>query len=166
MLTAAKIESSTDVFHPEMLNLSKLVEECSTRLADNTGNPHRLLVDIQPGIEVKADAVAIEALVCNLLENALKYSPANSKVNLKLHTSEQYIWLSVSDSGPGIAASERPKIFNKFYRSGNEETRKSKGTGLGLYIVKQIAMQHQAEIKVDSNGEKGSIFTVRFNAKS
>ena len=72
--------------------------------------------------------------------------------------------LSVADQGVGIADPEKNKIFKKFYRIGNEETRSTKGTGLGLYLVKHITDRHHGTITVHDNKPKGSIFTLEFPA--
>jgi signal transduction histidine kinase len=72
--------------------------------------------------------------------------------------------LQVRDEGPGIADDEKKKVFAKFYRIGNEGTRKSQGTGLGLYLCRKIAQYHNADISVTNNDPCGSIFTVIFKA--
>ena len=66
------------------------------------------------------------------------------------------------DEGAGISEEEKKNIFQKFYRIGNEQTRKTQGTGLGLYLCKKIAAYHQADIFVTDNQPRGSIFTVQF----
>lgn len=109
---------------------------------------------------VTGEALLLEMLMSNLIENALKYSPKNAPVHIALHRGKKNIRFVVKDEGPGIAETERNKIFEKFYRVGNEATRTAKGTGLGLYLSKQIAKDHQAEIAVSSNDAKGSVFTV------
>ncbi|HCN82408.1 MAG TPA: two-component sensor histidine kinase, partial [Sphingobacteriaceae bacterium] len=73
------------------------------------------------------------------------------------------VHLEVADQGIGIKDDEKLRIFDKFYRVGSEDTRKTKGTGLGLYIVKQVLDNHQAQIKVKNNRPAGSIFEVTFN---
>ena len=73
---------------------------------------------------------------------------------------ETEISIVISDSGPGISQNEMNKVFEKFYRIGNEDTRKTKGTGLGLFIVKHIVDLHRGEIKVMDNHPKGTIFKV------
>jgi signal transduction histidine kinase len=103
-------------------------------------------------------------LLTNLIENAIKYSPRNTLVEVFLIRDRNDIRFIVKDKGPGIAAEERDKIFEKFYRVGNEVTRTAKGTGLGLYLSRKIAKDHQAEITVEDNGASGSIFTVTFPA--
>ncbi|MGR9902799.1 sensor histidine kinase, partial [Escherichia coli] len=67
------------------------------------------------------------------------------------------------DNGEGVPDSEKKLVFNKFYRSGNENTRKAQGTGLGLYLCKKIAGEHNANISVTNNDPQGSIFAVAFN---
>jgi signal transduction histidine kinase len=121
-------------------------------------------------IEVKGDATAnviaeewlIVILVSNLLENAVAYSPREKPVTLEIQGNQQNVQLQVSDHGPGIDAAEQKKIFQKFYRTGNELTRQKKGTGLGLYLCKKIAEAHNARISVESQPGKGSRFQVSF----
>ena len=74
--------------------------------------------------------------------------------------------IEVKDEGPGIANTEKKKVFDKFYRSGNEQTRSTKGTGLGLYLCKQIAGKHKGKIVLTDNKPAGSIFTVVFKQKT
>jgi two-component system sensor histidine kinase CiaH len=126
-------------------------------------NPAReIIAALEAPLYVTGEELLLEMLMNNLLENALKYSPKNSKVEISLFKDAKGIHYVVKDEGPGIAEEERSKIFEKFYRVGNEATRTAKGTGLGLYLSRQIAKDHDAEITVHSNGEKGSVFTVNF----
>ncbi len=117
---------------------------------------------IDVGLMVTGEELLLELLLSNLVENAIKYSPKNSPVHLALHKDETAIRFIVKDQGPGIPEEERHNIFEKFYRVGNEATRTAKGTGLGLYLSKQIARDHNAVIAVKDNESKGSIFTVTF----
>jgi len=127
-------------------------------------NSNRLAFqDFEHNLFVTGEELLLEMMMSNLIENALKYSPADSVVNLSLYKKNDTICFVVKDKGPGIAAEERSRIFEKFYRVGNEATRTSKGTGLGLYLCKQIAKDHNAAIFVNDNDEKGSVFTVIFN---
>ena len=100
-------------------------------------------------------------MMSNLLDNAIKYSGKDTKVEVALQKDNQYVVLSVHDEGIGIPDTEKKKVFDKFYRIGNEDTRTTKGTGLGLYICKQIAQNLNGTITVTNNTPKGSIFTVR-----
>ena len=99
-----------------------------------------------------------------MIENAVKYSPECAEVLVTLRRSEEQIQFIVADTGIGINDQEKSRIFDKFYRVGSENTRKTKGTGLGLFIVKQVLDKHQASIKVKNNQPSGTVFDVTFNA--
>jgi signal transduction histidine kinase len=96
------------------------------------------------------------------LENAVKYSHSAPEISVKLWTKSNSIFVSVADQGIGIQDEEKLRVFEKFFRSGNEETRQSKGTGLGLFIVKYLVEHHQGSISITSNTPKGSIFELQF----
>src|SRR5690606_8605051 len=114
--------------------------------------------EIEPNIILHADKFAITNVVNNLIENAIKYSPPCATVDVQLKEREdKKIIFSVADHGQGIPEEEKKNIFNKFYRVGNESTRKTKSTGLGLYIVKTVLQKHNASIKVKDNAPSGSI---------
>ena len=103
-------------------------------------------------------------LINNLLDNALKYTPRDKLIMVTLTSKHKQVLLSVADQGPGIPKEEKSKIFEKFYRIGNESTRTAKGSGLGLFLCKKIAEDHNAEIKVTDNQPQGSTFTVEFKS--
>ena len=86
-------------------------------------------------------------------ENAQKYSPKGSEIIWKSHENHGKIAFSITDQGPGIPVKERKKVFDMFYRLDSEETRTSKGTGLGLYLVDNIIKLHKGEISVTNYGE-------------
>lgn len=116
---------------------------------------------IEPEIELSGDALLLKLLISNLLENANKYSGKGKNIYVSLQR-KSGITIQVTDEGTGIADNEKEKVFRKFYRIGNEQTRTAKGTGLGLYICKKIAAMHVASIQVSDNAPQGSIFTVQF----
>jgi signal transduction histidine kinase len=105
--------------------------------------------------------MAVHSILVNLVENAVKYSGSNHDVLLTLIKDSQHAVIRVSDQGTGISAEDKTRVFDKFYRAGNEETRKTKGTGLGLYIVKYLVEKHQGSIAVKDNLPRGSIFEIR-----
>ena len=118
---------------------------------------------IEPDVELVGDALLLKLLISNLLENANKYSAKGKPIYAALQKSKG-ILLQVRDEGPGIADSEKEKVFQKFYRIGNEQTRTAKGTGLGLFICKKIATMHGAGIQVSDNIPQGAVFAVQFPA--
>ena len=107
--------------------------------------------------------ITLGSLINNIIENAIKYSPKGAAIQVQLYQQTNKVFFIVADQGVGIADSERQKIFQKFYRSGNELTRQNKGTGLGLFIVAQVAKNHQAKVLVSNNQPKGTIFEIIFN---
>ena len=95
------------------------------------------------------------------MENAHKYSTNDKHISISLKREGTNVLLEVSDNGIGIAKNERTKVFDQFYRIGNEDTRDSKGTGLGLYIVNQIVTAHNGKIKIIDNPGGGTIFQIK-----
>ena len=116
-----------------------------------------LATDFAP---VLADRSGLVAVVQNLLENAVKYSPEGAPVEVAASRSNGHLTLRVADQGYGIPDAEKQAIFEKFYRLGNEETRQATGTGLGLYIVQQVVKAHGGNIQVQNNKPAGTVFTV------
>jgi len=160
MLLASQIEGRQYKPAKEKFNFTELVEDC---LADYAHSyPDRFLVGDLGNYNLTGDKTLIQMAVNNLLENAVKYTPANKPVSVTMTEKNGHAMLSVADSGQGIPDDEKSKIFNKFYRVGNEETRKSKGTGLGLYLTSKIVKQHKGKIAVKDNEPNGSVFELCF----
>ena len=149
-------------FNKEDVNLSALVRLIVQRFQSVPGFKNKIETDLQEGIMFHADKTAFSLLLNNILENAVKYSPEHSLIKIKLEKKNEKIYLAVSDEGVGIPDGEKQKVFQKFYRVGKEETRSTKGTGLGLFIVKYIVEHHNGKISVRNNNTKGSIFEITF----
>ena len=162
VLLATKLENRSFNLPKEDFDFSSLVKEVSDRLQKNACKTEMIQVEVEPNIILHADKFAITNVVNNLVENAIKYSPPCATVEVKLAKNENDVILTVADHGQGIADEDKRLIFNKFYRVGNESTRKTKGTGLGLYIVKTVLQKHNATIRVRDNAPSGSIFEVTF----
>ena len=111
-------------------------------------------------LAINCDKLGMTSVIINLLENAVKYSTPPVKIEVKLHATEEEAILEIADQGIGIADDEKKKIFEQFYRIGSEDTRKTKGTGLGLFIVKEVVKAHKGFIKVLNNQPQGSIFKI------
>ncbi len=164
MLIASRIDNSSYTFPKERFNLSELVQTIVSRLQINKCDCNQQIIaaEVDPGIEILGDKFALSSMINNLVENAIKYSGPCEVVEVKLQRKEQSVHLMVADHGIGISDAEKPRIFEKFYRVGNEDTRNTKGTGLGLFIVKHVLDKHEATIKVRDNKPSGSIFEVVF----
>ncbi|HWZ16230.1 MAG TPA: HAMP domain-containing sensor histidine kinase [Mucilaginibacter sp.] len=165
MLLASKIENQSYTFPKAKFNLSVLVDSIVNRLQITKCESNQQIIDaeIEPKIQITGDKFALTSVVTNLIENAIKYSGPCETVEVKLFSKDDRVYLQVADHGIGIADEEKGRIFNRFYRVGSEETRNTKGTGLGLYIVKEVLDKHQASIKVKDNRPAGSIFEVVFD---
>jgi signal transduction histidine kinase len=163
MLLATRIENNSYSYPKELFDFSELVKSIFDRAIITSENTRNFQQQIEQNISIMGDRFALGSLINNILENAIKYSPNAALVQVQLYQQSNKIFFIVADQGVGIADSERQKIFQKFYRSGNELTRQNKGTGLGLFIVAQVAKNHQAKVVVSNNQPKGTIFEIIFN---
>lgn len=161
ILISSQLESQGYTFSLEELDLSDLMKDCLQDFRNRF--PDREFTGIiNEDVTIKGDPLLLQILINNLLENAIKYSPREGEIRAILEKKGDQIDLQVQDKGPGIAMEERKKIFSKFYRIGNESTRKKQGTGLGLYLCRKIARDHNGDISVTNNEGGGSNFVVRF----
>jgi len=161
ILISSQLEGGGYKLLKEELDLSSLtatyVQYCRSRFPERKMDSR-----VEEDIDISGDPLLLQILVNNLLDNAVKYAPPASIIHFSLYKNAQGIFLKCADEGPGIADEEKKKIFDRFYRIGNEQVRKTKGTGLGLYLCKKIAADHNAGISVTNNHPAGSIFTVHF----
>jgi len=157
ILLAAQLQNYAPHFQP--LDFSKILSDLTDTFSDKFPNAHFKFdeVNFPP---INGDKQSLYSLFSNLLENALKYSGEKPEIFVTLELAQDKFICDVCDNGVGIPLSERRKIFDRFYRIGNELTRKSKGTGLGLFIVAEIVKIHGGTIRVLDNQPKGSIFRV------
>jgi two-component system, OmpR family, sensor histidine kinase CiaH len=165
ILIASELEGGGYKFSKEDLDLSDLfkdrVHDFSSRFPDR-----KFIEEIQPDLDIKGDALLLQLLINNLIENAIRYSPKEKPILCKLKIDGPRIDLEIIDLGPGILENEKKNIFKKFYRVGNEATRKTQGTGLGLYLCLKISEDHHASITVKDNNPAGSRFLVSFRAEN
>ena len=112
------------------------------------------------GMRVRADRLLLYQALTNLVTNAIKYSPTGTTVRIGLSNGNGAVRFQIQDEGCGIPADEAAKIFEKFYRRANKETREQSGFGLGLAFVKEVAMRHGGDVIVESEVGKGSVFTL------
>jgi signal transduction histidine kinase len=162
ILVSAQLEAGSYLINKEDLHFSRIVSELYSDYASRFSNrPWKQELD--QGIHISGDPLLIQILVNNLVENAVKYSAPTSLITIILKKDGKQGVLKVMDEGVGIPKKERKRIFQKFYRVGNEDTRTAQGTGLGLYLCRKITQDHKMRLEVSDNQPSGSIFTVRFN---
>lgn len=161
LLLASQIEAGGYKISKEELDLTKLLQDC---VADfRMRYPQRAFdVSLANDVAISADNLLIQMAVNNLLDNAIKYSPKDQPVTIGLSSGKR-VCITVKDEGQGIDDADKKYIFRKFYRVGNEATKRSKGTGLGLYLVERIVAEHKGEITVTNNQPTGTVFTINLD---
>jgi K+-sensing histidine kinase KdpD len=156
ILYASQMEGKQYKAQRERFDMSALVE--STISEYTIKYPSRFQVDVISACMVVGDKLLLQVAIHNLLENALKYTPPASPIIVRLFIKDQLLHLQVIDEGDGIPDDEKKKVFNKFYRLGSENTRTTKGTGLGLYLTSKIVQNNAGRITVRDNMPRGAIF--------
>jgi two-component system, OmpR family, sensor histidine kinase CiaH len=160
ILISSELDSNAYRVSKQKLDLSALVEDTCHEFQNRY--PSRILnCEVEKNVSINGDPLLLKLLLSNLLENAQKYSARDKPIYCKLKK-DKAIRLCVVDEGLGISDEEKKMVFEKFYRVGNEETRRTKGTGLGLFICRKIAQNHSARISVTDNRPSGTNFTVSF----
>jgi len=161
MLLASQLDAGKHIMTTEEINLTSLVNDCVADFI--TRYPNRIFDKVvENDCFIHGDMLMLQIALNNLIDNAIKYSPKDAAITILLQLQDQQIQLQVQDQGKGIEAAEKKKVFDKFYRVGNEATKGAKGTGLGLYLTKKIADQHHASIFVTDNTPTGSSFAIVF----
>lgn len=160
ILIATRIENSSYPLDKEQINITELTAQIISSLENTSGINHKTVLHLEKDVFLTTDKSAFHSILGNLYENAAKYSPNGSTIEIAVEDSNTEVALYIRDEGPGISENEVNNIFLKFYRIGNEETRKNKGTGLGLFIVKEMAGLLKGKISVRNKRSRGSEFKV------
>lgn len=150
LLRIARIESGQRRAGFEELDLATVardVVELYQPLAEDKGL--ELTADVNGGITVRGDRDLLFQAIANLVDNAIKYTPAPGRVSLSLHRDDQSATITVGDSGPGIPVTARGKVFDRFYRA--EDSRHTPGSGLGLALVKAVVQVHDGRVALEDN---------------
>jgi two-component system, OmpR family, phosphate regulon sensor histidine kinase PhoR len=158
LLDLSRVERGTlDVEPVDLVGLVKEVLGGYEDLA--TERRVRLRSELQQ-VSMRGDRAQLGLLLSNLLDNALRHTPAKGTVCVRLDAAESRALLQVADTGEGIPARELPRVFERFYRVDKARARQTGGTGLGLAIVRHVAEAHGGTVRVDSELGRGSTFTV------
>lgn len=162
VLMANQIENNNLSIQKENLNLSELLENTIKRYFSEQLEKKTISLNIESNIFYSGDKELLPSIFINLIENAIKYSFETIAIDVILKNINNTPVLEIKDQGCGISDEEKETVFQKFFRSGSENTRKTKGTGIGLFIVKSICDLHQLHIKILNNQPTGSIFQIQF----
>lgn len=165
LLTLARFASDRPPVHLAPVKLEPLLRELVEDLALIAADRNiRLSLDSEAVPVVLGDELRLKELVINLLDNALRYTESGGAITVRLRASGDVVTVAVQDTGQGIGSEHLPHLFERFYRTDTARARNSAGTGLGLSIVKEIAAAHHGMIAVESEVDKGSIFTLTLHA--
>ena len=167
ILMAARVESSSYELKKVQLDigdfLDGMVENMKVRFPEAA---IEFVEQVEDMVILEADRHALTSVIMNLIENGVKYAEKSPAVTIFLRLQGKYdLIIEVADNGVGIKGSDKERIFEKFYRVGNEDTRRTKGTGLGLYIVRELIRLHTGTIQVLDNQPNGSRFIIQLPLK-
>jgi len=162
VLVAAADGAGEIKLRPELMDAAATVREVVARAQLRSEDSHAWKAELPSTLMVRSDPQAVRSIAENLLENAMKYAPANTTISITAHDLGAQWQIEIADQGPGILASERDRVFERFYRSGSEETRRHAGTGLGLYIVERLVKRLGGTIAIRDAAPHGAIFAATF----
>ena len=158
MLLLSEMDAGGYKLSKEKFDLSTLASDCAEDFIERFPG-RKIKVEITNQIFFSGDRLLLQLAINNLLDNAIKYSAKDGVVLVKVFFENKKIFLQVADEGPGVITEEREKIFEKYFRGTNGQV---KGTGLGLYLTRQIVIQHRGIISLKNNEPAGSIFEMQF----
>ncbi len=161
MLETARLETGNLQLAAKAVDLREVLRTAVEQVRPQVGEKHQLCIEV-PGrpVVVRGDGERLRRIAVNLLDNAVKYSPKGGEVECAVDADERHAALRVRDHGIGIADDARARMFTRFGRIVTEETSSIPGTGLGLYLCRELARAHGGDITVESREGEGSTFTV------
>jgi two-component system phosphate regulon sensor histidine kinase PhoR len=164
LLSLARLESGEELFDFQPVLLDEVVQACLKRHRPHAETKRQILEVVAPdgeeAITAWADEEAVEQILDNLLDNAVKYTPEGGRVFVRWRREGEQVCLEVSDTGIGIPETDLPRIFERFYRVDKARSREMGGTGLGLSIVKHLAQAMHGSVRAASKFGHGTTFTV------
>lgn len=158
LVKTSRLETGILALHPQTGEISPMVERAVTQYAPSAAEKGIVLTTLQIEGSAVFDPKWTEEAVCNLLDNAIKYTPSGGTVTVEIKNYELFSAIRVSDTGPGISEGEQAKIFGQFYRAPGAY--QAEGVGIGLYLTRQIAEKQGGYVKVESTPGKGSTFSL------
>ena len=164
LLSLARIESGEELFDFKSIAISEIVQSCLERHLPRAETKEQVVEIVPPegddAVAVWADEEALEQILDNLLDNAVKYTPQGGRVSVRWRREGEQVCLEVADTGIGIPEADLPRIFERFYRVDKARSREMGGTGLGLSIVKHLTQAMQGSVRAASRPGQGTTFAV------
>ena len=167
LLDLSRIESGGWMPNPETIDVAVAARDAAASVADAAA-AKGVRIEVVPGNDaatVYADATALSQILANLIENAVRYTPAGGSVTVESRREASGVRVSVRDTGIGIAAEHLTRIFERFYRADPARSRDAGGTGLGLAIVRHLAEAHGGRAEASSAPGRGTVVSVFFPAQ-
>ncbi len=158
MVKTSRLETGILALHPQPSEISQVVERAAAQYAPRAAEKDIALTVRQAEGLAVFDPKWTEEAVCNLLDNAVKYTPSGGTVTVEVKNYELFSAVRVTDTGPGIFEGEQAKIFGRFYRAPGAY--QAEGVGIGLYLTRQIAEKQGGYVKVESTPGMGSTFSL------
>ncbi|OUO35155.1 HAMP domain-containing sensor histidine kinase [Flavonifractor sp. An306] len=158
LVKTSRLETGILALHPQLGEITPVVERAAAQYAPKAAEKGIILTIRQAEGSAVFDLKWTEEAVCNLLDNALKYTPSGGTVTVEVKNYELFSAIRVSDTGPGIPEAEQAKIFGRFYRAPGAY--QAEGVGIGLYLTRQIAERQGGYVKLESTPGKGSTFSL------
>jgi len=162
LLDFARMESGRQVYHTEVWEPAELVRDIVEEFREQAfaGASRVELAGLAQGYQVRVDREAFTRAIWNLIDNAVKYSPATSPVRVSVLARDRHVAIAVEDQGAGIPEREHREILRKFVRGSAAQAMHVKGTGIGLAMVHHIVKAHGGRLEVESGTGRGSRFTI------
>ena len=165
LLTLSRLETSAENRSRQPIQVRDMLTNIANEARDVSGDQqHAISLEMVEGLDILGNEAEIRSALSNLVFNAVRYTPAQGTIAIKLEAMERGALFSVTDNGEGIAAEHIPRITERFYRVDEGRSRDSGGTGLGLAIVKHVLVRHNATLGVSSKLGEGSRFSITFPA--
>ncbi len=165
LLSLARIESGEEAFEMRAVLLQPAVADCLERHRARAEAKRQQLAAEAPAdansLAAWVDEEALGQILDNLVENAVKYTPEESRITVRWRIDGDQVELEVADTGQGIPEADLPRIFERFYRVDKARSREMGGTGLGLAIVKHLAQAMKGSVRASSRVGQGTTFVVR-----
>lgn len=158
LVKTSRLETGILALHPRSGEISPVVERAAAQYAPRAAAKSIALTVRQTEGSAVFDPKWTEEAICNLLDNAVKYTPHGGTVTVEVKNYELFAAVRVSDTGPGISEEEQAKIFGRFYRA--QDAWQAEGVGIGLYLTRQIAEKQGGYVKVESMPGMGSTFSL------
>jgi heavy metal sensor kinase len=156
LLSLSRLDSGSAQMERVRLNLADLVAITKDQMAPLADEKQvTLTLQVQGSVEVEGDRIRLKQVVVNLLDNAIKYTPAGGRVTVGVNVSDRRAQLEVSDTGPGIPDSDLPHVFDRFFRADGVRLGAIEGAGLGLSIVQSICTAHGGLVKAENRPNGG-----------